>query len=254
MDAYTNFAVVYDTFMDDTPYEEWSTYMLSLLEKEKITGGILLDLGCGTGTITELLAKSGYDVIGIDNSADMLNIAIEKKAASGHDILYLMQDMRAFELYGTVKAVVSVCDCLNYIINEEELLSVFRLVNNYLDPGGVFIFDFNSVHKYRDVIGDTVIAENRENCSFIWENYYDTEDEINEYDLTLFVKVMEEEKEEIYKKFTETHVQRGYELETIKDLLEKAGLQFVNAYDGFCKKQADADSERICVVARECKK
>lgn len=134
MEAYTSFASVYDTFMDNIPYEEWSVYVKELLEEYGVTEGLVLELGCGTGTMTELLASAGYDMIGIDNAEEMLEIALEKKLSSGHDILYLLQDMREFELYGTVKAAVSVCDSINYIMEEEELEEVFRLVNNYLDP------------------------------------------------------------------------------------------------------------------------
>ena len=186
MEAYTDFARVYDTFMDETPYEEWCEFLVTLLQryeiKEEITDANLLqeknsilDLGCGTGTLTQLLAEKGYDMIGVDNSEEMLQIAIEKREQSGLDILYLLQDMREFELYGTVGAVISVCDSLNYLLSEEELLTVFRLVYNYLYPQGVFIFDFNTVYKYETVIGDRTIAENREECSFIWENFYHTE-------------------------------------------------------------------------------
>jgi 2-polyprenyl-3-methyl-5-hydroxy-6-metoxy-1,4-benzoquinol methylase len=112
--------------------------------------------------MTELLAKAGYDMIGIDNAEDMLDIAMDKKAESELDILYLLQDMREFELYGTVRAVVSICDSINYITEEEDLLEVFRLANNYLDPKGIFVFDFNTVYKYRAVLGNQTIAEDRE--------------------------------------------------------------------------------------------
>ena len=148
MDAYTSFARVYDTFMDNIPYEEWAVYLTGLLNEYGVNDGLVLDLGCGTGNMTELLAKEGYDMIGVDNAEEMLEIAMEKREKSGHDILYLLQDMREFELYGTVRAVVSVCDSVNYIDEEEDLTEVFRLVNNYLDPGGVFIFDFNTLYKY----------------------------------------------------------------------------------------------------------
>ena len=134
MDAYTSFASVYDTFMDNIPYGEWADYLISLLKEYGIEDGLVLDLGCGTGNMTELLATHGYDMIGVDNAEEMLEIAMEKRADSGHDILYLLQDMREFELYGTVKAVVSICDSINYITEEEDLQEVFRLVNNYLDP------------------------------------------------------------------------------------------------------------------------
>ena len=144
MEAYSGFAEVYDTFMDNIPYEEWCGYLTGLLRDFGVPSGILLELGCGTGSMTELLAEQGYDMIGIDNSEEMLELAAEKRAASGHDILYLCQDMREFELYGTAAAAVSVCDSMNYILEKEELKQVFSLVNNYLDPGGIFLFDLNT--------------------------------------------------------------------------------------------------------------
>ena len=110
MEAYTGFAQVYDTFMDNVPYEEWTDYYKEILREHGIMDGIVLDLGCGTGSMTELLAEQGYDMIGVDNSEEMLDLAMEKRAASGQDILYLLQDMRKFELYGTVRAVISACD------------------------------------------------------------------------------------------------------------------------------------------------
>ena len=137
--SYTSFASVYDTFMDNVPYEEWGEYIHGMLCERGITAGIVLDLGCGTGSMTEILAGFGYDMIGVDNSEEMLEIAREKQIKSGHEILYLLQDMREFELYGTVGAVFSICDSLNYITEPEELKQVFRWVNNYLDPGGIFI-------------------------------------------------------------------------------------------------------------------
>ena len=179
MSSYESFARVYDLFMDNIPYEEWCEYLAGLLEDQGIREGLVLELGCGTGNMTRLLAEKGYDMIGVDNSVDMLEIAMEKKEEEEQDILYLLQDMREFELYGTVRAAVSVCDSMNYIIEEEDLLEVFRLVNNYLDPGGIFIFDLNTEYKYEKILGDTTIAEDREDASFIWDNYYDPEEKIN---------------------------------------------------------------------------
>ena len=173
MEAYGKFAQVYDLFMDNVDYEGWADCLEKHLKEEGIEDGLVLELGCGTGTMTGLLARRGYDMIGVDNSEEMLAEAMEKKVEDGLDILYLLQDMQEFELYGTVRAAVSVCDSLNYITEKEELLQVFRLVNNYLDPGGIFLFDMNTVHKYRDILGDDTIAENRDEGSFIWENSYD---------------------------------------------------------------------------------
>lgn len=244
MQAYMGFAQVYDLFMDNVPYEEWSSYLLELLREYGVNEGIVLDLGCGTGKMTRLMKNAGYDMIGVDNSQDMLQIAMEQDT---ENILYLCQDMREFELYGTVAAVVSICDSMNYILEEEELQTVFELVNNYLDPGGIFIFDLNTIYKYKSLLGDTTICENRDEGSFIWENYYDEEDCINQYDLTLFIK----EESELFRKYEETHVQRGYELETIKELIEKAGMEFVTAYDAFTREVPGENSERIYVIARE---
>ena len=231
--------------MDNVPYEEWCEYIKGLLREYGITDGLMLDLGCGTGKLTRLLAEAGYDMIGVDNSTDMLEIAREAEYDS--QILYLLQDMRSFELYGTVRAVVSICDSVNYILEEDELREVFRLVNNYLDPGGVFIFDLNTVYKYRELLGVTTISENREEGSFIWDNYYDEDNCINEYDLTLFIR----EDGELYRKYEETHYQRAYELETIRQLLAEAGMEFVAAYDAFTREPVKDDSERIYVIARE---
>lgn len=248
MDAYTSFASVYDTFMDNIPYEEWAEYLVDLLKEYGIRDGLVLDLGCGTGNMTELLASAGYDMIGVDNAEEMLEIAMEKREKSGHDILYLLQDMREFELYGTVKAIVSICDSINYITEEEDLLEVFRLANNYLDPKGIFIFDFNTVYKYREVLSNQTIAEDREECSFIWDNYYYEDEQINEYELSLFIK---EQDSDLYRKYQEMHYQKAYDLETVKGLIHQSGLEYVIAYDAFTKNAPTAESERIYVIARE---
>ena len=267
MEAYSSFAQVYDLFMDNVPYEEWSEYVISLLKEEKIEDGLVLDLGCGTGKMTRLLQAAGYDMIGIDNSEDMLEIAreyqydmqaemldaesvtgeAEQDTETGKQILYLLQDMREFELYGTVRAVISICDSMNYILEEDDLLQVFKLVNNYLDPKGIFIFDMNTRYKYAKLLGETTIAENREEGSFIWENFFDEEEDINEYDLTLFIQ----EADGLYRKYEETHYQKVYELDTVKRLLAEAGMEFVAAYDAFTREPVKADSERIYIIARE---
>lgn len=251
MEAYTDFASVYDQLMDETPYEKWCENVLSVLRENQIEDGLVLELGCGTGSMTELLAANGYDMIGVDCSEEMLFIAQEKKIESGHDILYLNQDMRTFELYGTVRAIVSVCDSLNYLLEDEDVISCFQLVNNYLDPRGIFFFDFNTAYKYEEVIGDTVIAENRDECSFIWENFYDVEERINEYDLTIFVREEDKSGEDMFRRFQETHFQRGYTLEEMKHFMEAAGLEFVKAFDADTLQEVTDKSERIYCVARE---
>ena len=263
MEAYGDFAYVYDEFMDATPYEEWCDRIIKLIDRYGVSRpernakdlldsekNLVVDLGCGTGTLTELLYQKGYDMIGIDNSESMLGVAMEKRAESGDEILYLLQDMRELELYSTVGTVISVCDSVNYILEEQELLEVFSLVNNYLYPGGIFIFDFNTDYKYREIIGDTTIAENREDCSFIWENYYDPEDKINEYDLTIFVQ----EEDELFRRFTETHYQRGYTCEQMLRMVEQAGMKVLEIRDADTNQEVTDVSQRVYIVAGECGK
>lgn len=275
MEAYTGFAEVYDTFMDNTPYEDWADFLESVIKKYGIsvpvpktngeTGEIaedsakaleteknlVLDLGCGTGTLTELMANKGYDMIGVDNSGEMLSIAMQKAEKSGNQILYLCQDMRELDLYSTVGCIYSVCDSLNYLLEDEDMEETFRQVHNYLYPGGIFIFDFNTLYKYREVIGDTTIAENREDCSFIWENYFYEEEHVNEYDVTIFVK--EEEGSDTFRRFEETHYQRGYTKKEMEAFVKKAGMKLLLTLDADTKKAPTAKSERIYMVAGACK-
>lgn len=247
MEAYTSFAQVYDIFMDNVPYQEWADGIIKQLKKYKIEDGLILDLGCGTGRLCEELTSQGYDMIGIDNAEEMLLVAMENRTEHQLDILYLLQDMREFELYGTVRAVISICDSINYILESEELLRVFQLVNNYLDPGGIFLFDLNTIYKYETLLADHSFSENREECSFIWENEYDQEKRLNAYELTLFVK----EEEELYRKYEETHFQRAYSVEEIKGLLEEAGMEYLGVFEAFTEEKPKTDSERVFFLARE---
>ncbi len=248
-EAYLDFAGVYDELMDNIPYDEWFNYLHGLLQEYNITDGIIAELGCGTGSITERLSKAGYDMIGIDNSLSMLDVANSKKSCNDSSSLYLCQDMREFELYGTVSAVVSICDSVNYITDADDLLQVFKLVNNYLDPKGIFIFDFHPRHYYKNIVANSTIAEDRDNISFIWDNFYDEDEDINELYLSLFVQ--ENEKEHLYKKYEELHLQKGYTLCDMIELIKKSGLEFICSYDAFTKNTATEECERIYIIARE---
>ena len=274
-EGYSAFARVYDELMDNAPYGEWCENIDALIreygisrpvremgpEESAVSSGtqedllasernLVLDLGCGTGTLTELLSQKGYDMMGVDNSPEMLEIAMEKREESGSGILYLLQDMREMELYSTVGTVISVCDSLNYLLEEKDLLQVFRRVDNYLYPGGLFLFDFNTVYKYSEVIGDAIIAENREDCSFIWENYYHQEEQVNEYDLTVFVR----EEGERFRRFTENHFQRGYTPRDMRRLVEQAGMRVIRLLDADTLGEVTDGSERVYLLARECRK
>ena len=250
MEAYTGFAEVYDTFMDNVPYEEWSAYVVKVLQEQGITQGVVAELGCGTGKITELLALQGYDMIGLDCSEDMLAIASDKlleyeETDRRKSILYILQDMREMEFYEPVDAMVSLCDSMNYITEEEDLKQVFSLVNQYLSPDGVFLFDMNTEYKYREILGDCNICENREDASFIWENYYYPEEKINEYDLTIYARTPSG----LYERMEENHFQKAYSIDTVQRLLEEAGLKVLEIYDAYTKQPPAEQSERICVLA-----
>ena len=251
MEAYSEFAQVYDLFMDNIPYDQWCEYLVTLLKKYGVDDGLILELGCGTGNISEALRKKGYDMIGIDNSAEMLSVAIEKSMEVEDETLpqalYLCQDMREFELYGTVRAIVSICDSMNYITEPDDLYEVFRLANNYLDPDGVFIFDMNTRYKYENMLGEQTIAETREDHCFIWDNFYDKDSRLNEYVLNLFIQGDDGR----YDRHEEIHYQRAYDLEEVRQLIEEAGMKWEGAYDAFTMEPVREDSERIYIIARE---
>ena len=274
MDQYTDFAKVYDEFMDETPYHEWASYISQLIGGYGISSpckdektdepddeseealllqeqNLVVELGCGTGSFTEEMAELGYDMIGVDNSGEMLGIARQKMEKSGHEILYLEQDMCELDLFCTAGTIVSVCDSINYLIEDEQIKKTFTRVNNYLYPGGLFVFDFNTLHKYRDVIGNSTIAENRDDSSFIWENFFDTETNINEYDLTIFVRKSSDIGNELFERSVETHLQRGYTLDEMKHFIEEAGMRFITAIDADTHEEPTNSSERIYVLARE---
>ena len=267
MSGYSAFARYYDQLTANIDYKGRAEYFGQIIRRfDQTDNNILLDLACGTGSISEEMARQGFDVIGVDLSDEMLGIAIEKKFDSGLNIQYLCQDMREFELYGTVAACISICDSINYITEDDDLLTVFKLVNNYLDPKGILIFDFNTTHYYRDVVADATIAEDREDISFIWDNYYVGNNDINELSLSIFIKEnannnsarpnkrktdINSENDNLYRKYEEFHLQKGYTLSKIKELINASGLEFVTAYDAFTKNPADENCERIYVIARE---
>lgn len=279
MNSYTDFAYVYDLFMDNVPYDEWADRTARLLQEydERVVpegdealaseAGLLLDLGCGTGRFTRLMRDRGYDCIGIDSSGQMLEVAMEHEASRPDDkdrILYLLQDMRSPDLYSTVGAVVCVCDSINYLLTAADVLETFKSVNNYLYPRGLFVFDFNTVHYYRDMLGDTVIAENRPEGSFIWENFYDDDSHINEYDLTIYIREDAQgtaadpgltegcgPAEAVYRRSEETHEQRAYEVDEMIGLIGQAGMEIVRVFDSDTDEDVTDETARVCIVARE---
>ena len=271
-ESYRSFASVYDEFMDGTDYQETADKIQDMITRfglskpsQKRTGAseardvllaaeknLVVDIACGTGKLTEILAGRGYDVMGIDLSEEMLSIALNRRDKLGHKTLYLCQDMREFELYGTAGTFVSVGDSVNYLTSDADMVKLFKRINTFLFPRGIFVFDFKTLYLYRDVIGDRTIAEDRDDCSFIWDNCFDPKTNINEYDLSLFIRDAGSDGEDnVFRKFREVHEQRGYTLEEMKHYVKEADLEWVTEMDSDTMGPVTAKSERILCVVRE---
>ncbi len=241
---YNRFAYLYDEMINDVNYKEWLDYYFKIFQRYGLNPKLGLDLGCGTGNLTTLFADKGIEMTGIDLSEDMLMVAREK--AEGRDILYLNQDMREFELYGTVDFIVSSLDCVNYITDKRDLLKVMKLVNNYLDPGGLFIFDINTEYKLENIIGDNTFILENESVFCSWQNEYDKKRKICDFYLTFFC-----EENGIYHRFDEEHSERAYSIEEIRSVIENAGMKLLNVYDEMSFKKPASKSERVFFVAQE---
>ncbi len=245
MDIYKSFAQVYDLFMSDIDYKSWIKYLKQLWAKYNFNPKLIAELGCGTGNITIELAKRGYDMIAIDISEDML--AVAQKKSNNLDILYLLQDMIEFELYGTVDCIISLCDSINYITDENDLLKVFKLVNNYLEPKGLFIFDINTEYKFEKLLSNNTFAQTDEKACYIWENFYDENEKINAYYMNFFIK----KQNNYYQRFEETHYQKAYKINEIQNLLNKANLKLLDVFDAFTFNKPRNESDRVYFIAQE---
>ena len=245
MEAYTGFAYVYDEYMDNIPYEEWGEYMMTLLKENGVSDGMsVLELGCGTGTVTRMLSKSGYDCVGLDMSEDMLSIASDKTFEEDLHIIYTCQDMRDFEVPYSMDAMISIGDSMNYITCVDDLENVFSCVRENLKENGVFIFDLKTIHFFRDILADNTYAQNRDDSAFIWDNYYDEEERNNEYELTVFVK----NEDGTFDRFEEQHYQHGFTIEEVTGAARKAGLNVKSIYNAFTKDAPDDSSERLYFI------
>lgn len=243
MESYKDFARVYDEFMDQTPYDEWLLNIRNVFKKYKIKENAqVLDLGCGTGKMARRLKKAGYQVTAVDNSMDMLEVAASEE---DDGILYVLQDMVSLELPDKMDAVISICDCMNYILEEEDLKETFTRVKRFLKEDGVFMFDMNSHYKYREILACNTFAEDREDASFIWDNFYDESDRINEYQLSLFIQ----NEQGTYNKYEELHLQKAYDEAEIKELLHEAGFTSVTVCDADTMEEVKEDTQRLYFIA-----
>ena len=245
-------APIYDKLNADIDYEAWGDFIEGIFhEHSAARPELVLDLGCGTGSMTLELAKRGYDMTGVDISAEMLDVARERaeKSGFGDKILWLLQDMREFELYGTVDAAVCCLDSLNHLTEPKDLTACLKLVRNYLIPDGLFIFDVNGKYKFENVYGSSSYVYEQEGSFCVWQNYYNPKTKLSDFYITLF----SENKDGSYSRYDEEQRERMYTLRSLKSALLRVGFEFIGAYSDFDFSEGGDESERIYIVAR-CKK
>ena len=240
---YNAFAEVYDR-LQDADYEAFADYYERIFARLGAKPRLVLDLACGTGNITIPMSKRGYDMIGLDLSCEMLNIAKKKAAEAGTDILFLNQDMTEFELYGTVDAIVCALDGINYITDSAALEKVFALAENYLNPGGVMIFDINSEFKLREILGGNTFVNEEQGIFYVWESNFCEDTGVCEFELTFFV----EREDGSYLRFDEYQEERAYSAEEICAAADKTRLECQGIFKPFSFSTAVDDDERIFFV------
>ncbi|MBR5144820.1 MAG: class I SAM-dependent methyltransferase [Clostridia bacterium] len=247
---YDLLAPFYDAINAEIDYEKWADFIEKIFEKEcKNPPELVLDLGCGTGKMTLELASRGYDMTGIDYSPEMLDVARTAAEENGNDILWLCQDMREFELYGTVDATVCCLDCINHLESVEDLESCFKLVHNYLIPDCIFIFDINARYKFENIYSNNTYTMEEDGAVCIWENDYDPDSQICDFYITLFKECADGR----YKRYDEQQSERMYPLAEIKSSLERCKMEFLYAFGDLDFTPGSDECERIYIVAK-CRK
>lgn len=246
MSSYGNFALLYDTLMDDIDYKSWGEYIELLLKYNKIENRRILEMACGTGNLTLELLNRGYQVDGFDLSNEMLAQANNKLSKKRGFRLFNM-NMKNFRMDRKYHSVIAACDSINYILDEEELKETFQTVLEHLEPGGLFIFDINSEYKLEKILGNNIFLEDRDTIFYTWDNRYDKQTKICEFFLTFF----HSEDGGEYVRFDEVHKEKAYSIETIESLLLNVGFNQVEKYEAFEFESPREDSERINFTAKK---
>lgn len=245
---YNNFAYVYDELTRDIDYKKWADYVESLMKKHQVKGSMMLELGCGTGSFGIEMARRGYEMICLDLSTEMLDCANEKAQKEGLDILFLNQDMCNFELFGTVDVIVCLLDSFNYLTKATQIQKIFKLVQNYLNPNGLFIFDINTRYKFENILSDNLFYEIGDNVTYIWENEYNSKTKISRFDLTFFVR-----QDMLYERFDETHFERAYSHDEIMKYINNSDLKFIAVYNELKLTKPSEKSQRNFYVCKKVK-
>lgn len=244
--SYSYFAYVYDLLTENVEYSRRADYICSLLAENGINGGLLLDVACGTGSLSFEMSKRGFDVTGVDCSEDMLCEAQNKMPQTGENVLFLCQDMRSLDLYGTVNCAVCTLDSLNHLTNEEDLLKAFKSVSLFLEDNGIFIFDMNTPYKHREILANNSFVYELDNLFCVWQNTLCEDGLTVEINLDFF----ETEDGRSYERYSESFCEKAYESEIVKKLLKQADFTFAAEYKELTKDAPDEKTERTVFVAR----
>ena len=241
--SYGEMARVYDLLMDEAPYDHWVDFTKKMVRKFKPDAQTMLDVGCGTGEITHRLHREGFQMTGVDLSADMLTVAQQKDPRS--NIEWLQQDMTTLEGMNGYDCVISYCDVFNYLTEDLQVQSAFDHIYNSLDAGGLFLFDVHSIDHIQEDLSGATFAEVRDDVSYIW--FCDPGEQSNSvvHDLTFFVQNGKD-----YQRFDEVHEQRGYERKVLEDWLNQTGFELLGLYSDF-NEEPSADGERWLFICRK---
>ncbi len=252
--GYNAISDIYDKINAEVDYKVWADYFEACFKKylnEKPS--LILDLACGTGSMTLELAERGYDMIGADGSEDMLMRAMDNAYDRGiSGVLFICQDMRSFELYGTVGAITACLDSINYLTTDKDIEDCFSSVHNYLDPDGLFLFDLNTPYKFEHIYADnSYIHEINDSDAQVsaycgWQNEYDKNTGLCNFYLTVFT----EKDDGSYAREDEVQTERAYTLYEIKTHLENTGFELLGVFGGFDFSKPTPTSERWHIVAR----
>lgn len=246
--SYSVFAEGYDALTQNVDYDACAAFLCKILRHCGISNGIVLDLACGTGSVSVRLAKAGYEVIGVDASPDMLAVARQKAQAAGQDILLLCQDMCALDLYGTVRAAVCTLDSLNHLPSADAVREALRRVALFLEPGGIFIFDVNTPYKHREILGNHTFVYDTDEVYCVWQNTALPDDAV-QMELDFFFP--DEAQEDVYVREHEQITERAYSAAQWEEMLRDAGFRILARYDGYTGASPAAHSERVVYTVQK---
>lgn len=248
MNGYGDFAFFYDSFTENVEYKKRAEYIYSLLTENNVGKGILLDLACGTGSLSFLLEEKGFDVIGVDASEEMLSVAQEKKCEKGSDIIFLLQKMENLDLFGTIDAAVCTLDSINHISSEQGVKKALRNVALFMNDGGIFIFDVNTPYKHKEILGNNTFIYDTDDAYCVWQNTYNEKDGSVDICLDIFDY---DKDEDVYIRTGEEFTEKCYDLEDLKAWAKEVKFEVLGVYEEFTKEEVKENTQRAVFVLKK---